>query len=210
MRETFQDAKVKTSYNTNASWPRVFYEIGQGRSVAYTSSKWQASERDFNDYKHVAESPNQFYATEELLQLTGLRPEGGGQWPAMRPTVELPPTLAELAPCLFAEVRPIYRAPVRRPSSFEGMPVRPAKLKLADHAIRIPTKQAILYGGYALRPGGSWDRRGDLVPFLTIIARGHGVLALITGKELDVERDGIVGLFVDFAEYQAEGHVAAL
>ena len=68
------------------------------------------------------------------------------------------------------------------------------RLRLESKAARLPTKDTILYGGYARTATGSWDRRGDLICFLSVIHPKKGVLLLVTGKELDVEADGIVGL----------------
>lgn len=179
MREVFQDAPAKQAYRLDCDWPDRFFLIGQGRSVAYTSNKWKGDPGDFEDFKHVAESPNQTYATPTALRLMGNpRPERG-DWPSTRPQVELPPTLAELAPCLFLQVRPIEV-------------VRP-RLRLAPHAWEIPTHGAIVYGGHALRRGGDWNRSSDKVAFLSVIHKQHGVLFLITGRDLTVTEDGIAG-----------------
>ena len=180
MRETFQDAPSRNAYALDAEWPECFHELGQGRSVSYTSNKWKDDPGEFEDFKHVAESRNITYASDLLLSLTGLkRTADGDRWPMRVPNGELPPTLAELAPCLFLEVRLIHSTEPR--------------MRLEKQATVIPLKQSMLYGGYFRPEGGSWKRRGDLVPFLTVIQKGRGVLAFITGTDLDVSEDGIVG-----------------
>lgn len=180
MRETFFDKEVSTGYQLNFAWPDRFHQLGQGRSVAYTSNKWKGNERDWEDFKHVAESPNQVYATDLFLRLSGMKKtKSGDPWPLFRPVVEMPQTVAELAPCLFSEMRLIEATDPR--------------IRLEKDAVRVPTKDTILYGGYARGPGGSWNKRGDLVAFISVIHPKQGVLLLITGRDLDVEKDGIVG-----------------
>jgi hypothetical protein len=189
MRETFQDDDSHTDYRINATWPTHLYELGQGRSVAYTSNKWKDKPTQFEDYKHVAESPNVTYVTERFLKdarrSQKLRPNGGGEYPEVVPGYEYPTTIAELAPFVFLEVRPIV-------SWEEGKPKR--RVELASHAIQIGMPGCIVYGCYAKKPGGVWTNRRDLKPFLAVIHKTGGVYAIITGRDLDVKKDGIVGL----------------
>jgi hypothetical protein len=189
MRETFQDDDSHTDYRINATWPTHLYELGQGRSVAYTSNKWKDKPTQFEDYKHVAESPNVTYVTERFLKdarrSQKLRPNGGGEYPEVVPGYEYPTTIAELAPFVFLEVRPIV-------SWEEGKPRR--RVELASHAIQIGMPGCIVYGCYAKKPGGSWTNKRDLKPFLAVIHKTGGVYAVITGRDLDVKKDGIVGL----------------
>lgn len=185
MREVFQDDKSKVAYAMNHTWPTRYYEIGQGRSVAYTSNKWK-DEDDFEDYKHVAESPNQTFVTDKFLRAarkrrSDLRPNGG-EYPECYAEVEFPPTVAELAPFIFFEARPI--------ESYLGN----NEIVLAAEAIQVGIPGCILYGCYAKPPGGSWSRKSSLIPFLAVIHKTDGVMAIITGKRLDVKKDGIVGL----------------
>lgn len=188
MRETFQDADSRVSYAINVEWPTRFYELGQGRSVAYTSNKWK-DEDDFEDYKHVAESPNQTFVTDKFLQSaragrSDLRPNGG-EYPLWRPEVEFPPTVAELAPFIFFEARPIQ--------SWEQTGAR-RRVSLARDAVQVGIPGCVLYGCYAKPHGGSWSRKSSLIPFLAVIHKRDGVMALVIGHELDVKKDGIVGL----------------
>jgi len=187
MRETFQDDRSDVSYRINANWPTTFYELGQGRSVAYTSNKWK-DEDDFEDYKHVAESPNQTWVTESFLRHArarnrGLRPNGG-EYPMSQPMVEFPPTVAELAPFIFLEARPI--------ESWSDSGTR-RRIVLARDAVQIGIPGCVVYGCYARPPSGSWSRLSSLIPFLAVIHKRDGVMAIITGHELDVKKDGIVG-----------------
>jgi hypothetical protein len=185
MRETFQDDDSRVAYSMDHTWPTRYYEIGQGRSVAYTSNKWKDDD-DFEDYKHVAESPNQTFVTDKFLRAarrrrSDLRPNGG-EYPECYPEVEFPPTVAELAPFIFFEARPI--------ESYSGS----KRIVLAEEAIQVGIPGCILYGCYAKPPGSSWSRKSSLIPFLAVIHKTDGVMAIITGKRLDVKKDGIVGL----------------
>lgn len=189
MREVFQDDDSKVEYKINAQWPTRLYELGQGRSVAYTSNKWKEDQGDFEDYKHVAESPNVTYVTENFLRDARkkhrLRPNGGGEFPLVRPTYEYPPTVAELAPFIFLEVRPI--------ESWDEGERGGRKIKLAKDALQIGIPGCVIYGCYAKKPEGLWSRKSDLKPFLAVIHKTGGVYAIITGRSLDVKKDGIVG-----------------
>lgn len=190
MREVFQDDDSHVEYKINANWPTKLYELGQGRSVAYTSNKWKENPKDFEDYKHVAESPNVTYVTDEFLDhardRTDLRPNGSNdEYPMVRPGYEFPPTISELAPFIFFEVRPI--------ESWSEGDRGERKIKLAKDAIQVGIPGCVVYGCYSKRPGGSWGRKADLKPFLAIIHKTHGVMAIVTGRSLDVKKDGIVG-----------------
>ena len=190
MRETFQDDDSHIEYKINANWPTKLYELGQGRSVAYTSNKWKDRPSDFEDYKHVAESPNVTYVTEAFLRharnRSDLRPNGENrEFPAVRPGYEFPPTISELAPFVFFEVRPI--------ASWSEGARGGRKVKLDEKALQIGIPGCVVYGCYAKKPGGSWSRKSDLKPFLAVIHKRDGVMAIITGRDLDVKKDGIVG-----------------
>lgn len=180
MRETFQDAPSKNAYRINGGFPRSVVEIGKGKSLAYTSNKWKAVD-DFEDFKHIAEGPQRvFIPAREAGQRLLSRTRSGDQFPEMDISYTMPPVLAELAPCLFVEVQPFDQLSGRHKT-------------FSDRALRLEYNQAILYGGYALRPGGDWDNKRDTKPFLCVMSKRDGFLTLITGKKLDVTKDGVVG-----------------
>lgn len=185
IRRDFQDRDADQSYRLDFSWPTRLYEVGQGRAFGYTSNKWQDRADEFEDYKHVAEGPQRAFITDAVRRRDNhwRGPDEGPDWPAFRLDGgwSFPNVVAELAPCLFLEVRPferVYRDP--KSGSLRG--------KFGDHAARIATPQSVLYAGKMLDPQG---RPGPT--FVCICQKETGVLAVVFGPDLGVTKDGIVG-----------------
>ncbi len=179
MRETFMDAGLEYGpYDTGLSWPTQFAPIGKGLSFAYTSHKWEKQGK-FNDYKHVAEAPQTVYAAPVLLRQIP-RSLSGDPFVLERPDFVLPLETAELSQLLYLEME---------------MFARPGRLAGNEGLRRITIPGAVLYGGYARRPDAPATSRskGDYKPFLFAAKKGEGVILLVTGRELSVTRDGIVG-----------------
>lgn len=196
-REVFQDAKATGAYALNCDFPRTLVELGQGRSMSYSSNKWKGSEDDFEDFKHVAEGHQTVYATESFARsIQGVQPPRGG-WPKHKLVLEMPTTLAELAPCIFTEIRMLESARPKR---------------LADHAMQIDLPGAIYYSGHALPRGHKWGESRKHILFITAIRPGQGVLFLVFGNKLTVTEDGMCGLrskvvrFVDALEQHRGPH----
>ncbi len=180
MRETFMDAPGEYgTYDTGASWPSQFVAIGQGLSFAYTSHKWEKGDT-FNDYKHVAEAPQTVYAAPVLASQF---PRNLSGQPFLReaPDFVLPMEVAELTPLLFVQMDLFDRG---------------HKVSGGDEGLRqIVLVGAMLYGGYARRPDASPSStsKRDYRPFLFAASKKEGVILMVTGRDLDVTRDGIVG-----------------
>lgn len=83
---------------------------------------------------------------------------------------KLPDVLAELAPLLYIEAQLVASA-------------RGGKEVYHPNPSIVQPPAALLYGGYA-----------DKEPFLCVGSQANGMMFLITGEELNVERDGITGL----------------
>lgn len=187
MRRTFTDRDLDFGlYDTGIEWPKKVAWIGMGLSIAYTSDKWEKSDV-WNDYKHVAEAPQRVFATPAITNKHLRRCESGDPFPPGDLDWALPDVVAELTPLLFVEVRIFDRVTDRGDGVFADDPDRGVK--------RLILPNTMLFGGYARRPEASPSstRRRDHKPVLCVGSREHGCLLVITGDELDVTRDGLVG-----------------
>lgn len=169
IRETFVDRASEKQKKMPFSWPSELQEIGRCEAVMYTSDKWKKV-GDYEDYKHIAEAPQEFIARSGFL-----RSRVGSRWRPMRvhgPTVELiepmPKHFAFLSPLLGVQIC-LYRDNQRRRGEYVEVTVPKGLLGGARH----PETNA---------------------PFLIIYTEERGGLhAIVTGPELDIEKDGIVG-----------------
>lgn len=179
MRQVFQDAPASFgAYPIIDRWPTSFYEIGKGKSLAYTSNKWKKNERDFEDYKHVAEGPQQVFVHERFLKEGRLDDMPHRERPM---TKALPGVLAELAPALFVEIQPYDSLPARG----EG--------RLAKGAFRLSVaKPMVMFGGFARPAGTGSDWKGKGTPFLVFVCEKTPII-MVVGDELGVGKDGVFG-----------------
>lgn len=185
IRRAFQDEEPRESYRIGHTWPARLYEVGQGRAFGYTSNKWQERANEFEDYKHVAEGPQRTFITDYVVRTDPFwrSPEEGPRWPRFHVSDgwRFPAVVAELAPCLFLQVRQFERVTWDdRHKALRGW--------FGNGAAQIETPQSVLYAGKMLdrkdRPGAT---------FCAIVSKAHGVLAIVFGPELGVTQDGIVG-----------------
>ncbi len=56
LREVFTDRPMKKVTDLEWAWPRSMEEVGVCTAIMYTSDKWKRV-GDFDDYKHISESP---------------------------------------------------------------------------------------------------------------------------------------------------------
>ena len=174
MRETFQAASSTRERSFDWNWPAEMREVGRCVAIMYTSDKWQ-SDGSFEDYKHVAEAP------QEALVVPGFLVDyhdSSKGWTTYGPTVELdeemPKHFAILTELLGIQLR-LYSGMKR---NGEG------KLPRSGGNVEVRIAKAMLGGA---RMPDSHE------PFLFVYTASAGVHCMIFGKELDVEKDGIVG-----------------
>ena len=152
------------------SWPRSMQEVGECISVMYTSDKWQAP-GDYADYKHVAEGPQLVCVKEHFLF-----DEEGEPLPVVGPRVELngtmPRNVATLAPIIGLQIR-LYE-------------------RTGKDGYRLP-KTGDLYHVEIPRAKIGAARHPDTGEVFLCVFSPDDVAAIITGRHLDVLRDGIVG-----------------
>jgi len=185
MRQTFTDRPVECEERYPFDWPPALQNVGDSLAVAYASDKWRPKDRygkrQVELYKHLAESRNQALAAPGLLVDYHERDR---PWPVRGPMVsltdgelEMPTHFAMLG--LFEEIcLKLYTA---------GSDERPRFGRAQDEGVvHCHLRHAYL--------GGSMMRLGKRKrPFIFVFTKAHGVMFLVTGDELDVEKDGIVG-----------------
>jgi len=174
MRETFMDRESKREKRMPFTWPTDLQHIGQCIAIEYRSDKWHP--REDEDYKHIAEAPQDILACRDFLC----------PWDAPRTPIEtfgpmmplaqpLPRHFAELPEVLGVQLR-LYVAGGRKPRFGRG-----------DEGyvqVRIPR---------CMLGGARHPKNGRAFLFLYNPDREDGVHAVITGSKLDIEKDGIVG-----------------
>lgn len=170
LRETFMDRPARKVDRMNWSWPDSMREVGECVAVMYSSDKWQ-DPGDYSDYKHVAEGPQLVCVKDGFLF-----GDDGDPLPVAGPRVELngnmPTTIATLAPIIGIQIRlyePAGRGGYRLPREGNLFHVDVPKAKI----------------GAAKHPD-----TGET--FLCVFSKDD-VAAIITGRHLDVLKDGIVG-----------------
>jgi hypothetical protein len=184
MRETFQAAPVTRQRRFNFDWPPLLQNVGDSLAVAYASDKWKKKKKDYELYKHLAESRNRVLCVPGLI-VDEDRPSK--RWPVIGPMVDMtdvphPRHFAELA--LFEEANLKLHT--------EGDDEDPRFGRGRDAGVVTITVAHGLLGGGKFLWSRDKDGRSDQ-PFLFVYTERDGVLLIIVGEELDVLKDGIVG-----------------
>jgi len=187
MRRTFADRAIENEFRLDHSWPSVMQNVGDSLAVAYGSDKWKKPDadgiREGELYKHIAESRNRALVRPGLLR-SFWRP--GVEWKVIGPQVSLaalpmPSHFALLG--LFEEIDlQLYTA---------GDDDEPEFSDLGDDGIvKVSVRHGML-GASAIR----WSEagRGRDQPFLFVYTERDGVLIIVVGEQLGIEKDGIVG-----------------
>lgn len=187
--ETFKDRPVENRETLKFGWPDKLQMVGQNLGVAYDSNKWKprdaAGRRESELYKHIAESPNRVYADPNLIQLEG---NDGRLARTIGPKISLkqlskskgfamPEHFAVLG--LFMECNCILHT--------DGTDDGPLLPERGDEGCFTLTVQHGMLGASKFMSGGT------MRPFIFVYHPTGGVYFIITGDELDIEKDGIVG-----------------
>ena len=184
MRETFQNAPVTRQRRFSFDWPPLLHNVGDSLAVAYASDKWKKKKKDYELYKHLAESRNRVLCVPGLIVDED---SPSKRWPVIGPMVDMtdvphPRHFAELALFEEANLKLYTDGTDEDPKFGRGRDVG---------VVTITVKHGLLGGGKFL-----WSRddrgRSDQ-PFLFVYTERDGVLLIIVGEELDVLKDGIVG-----------------
>jgi hypothetical protein len=187
--QTFKDRPVESQEVLDFDWPDVIQEVGESLGVAYDSDKWkprdELGKRDSEIYKHIAESRNRIYAEPSCIQPgqgTGLdlKPIG--------PKLSLAKASRSgeiLMPESFAVLGRFVEANVVLHTS--GTDEQPRRATRGDKGVYTLSVKHGMLGASKMK------RNGKLQPFLFVYRRDFGVYFIITGDQLDIEKDGIVG-----------------
>lgn len=171
MFETFHARGSKRRVKYNFSWPSKVQEVGRAIAQLYRSNKWKTNPKDFEDYKHIAEAPQFCYLVDPKF----IRDDGGRTpikvyGPMVELEEEMPSHFTILAPLIGVQLR-LYDSQGKLPRGDAGL-----------YEVVVPHG---MLGG-ARFPGSD-------EAFLFVYTRRGGIHMLITGTELDVEKDGITG-----------------
>lgn len=178
---TFMARDHKRHVPMSFSWPKTMQEIGVGKAVMYRSNKWKSNPKEFEDYKHVAESEQAVYVTPGFLR----------EWSNPRQKIEVfgpMVTLREPMPSHFAVLAPLLGVQLR----LSG-PKGRSKF-LANQGLVFPSDESELFE-VVVKHGmlGAAVHPETKEKFIFVYTTAGGVHMLLTGRELDIEKDGIVG-----------------
>ncbi len=164
LRETFVDRPMTKVDALEWEWPKRLEEVGTCEAVMYTSDKWKPI-GEFEDYKHVAEGSQRLFVKPGFI----VDHKSGKPLELYSEVVPvegpLPDAIAVLAPILGIQAR--FYDDEGEPGDYFQINVARAKLGAAKH-----------------------PKSGET--FLVVFTPKE-LVAIITGTELDVEKDGIVG-----------------
>lgn len=188
MREVFAARPVEYMVELDFDWPSTLQNIGDSLAVAYASDKWKdldaKGKRDIELYKHLAESRNRVLVKRGLLVDAD---DTDAAWPVIGPHV----ALAELPmPKHFAVIGLFEEACLKLYTS-NGSGYHFSKAK-DDGIVRVQLRHAFLGGSKILWSSNDPHDPGN-EPFLFVYTEEDGILMVIVGDELDVQKDGIVG-----------------
>jgi hypothetical protein len=180
MRERFVDRPVENVFRLPFVWPTSLHAVGDSLAIAYASDKWQApgpdGRREILDYKHLAESRNRVLVKPLLLK-DFYRPSRA--YPVLGPTVVLPSPM----PNAFAWLGYFEEADLQL--YVGGTDDDPRLGRPDEGVVKVTVRHGML--------GGSYLKRPKKEPFLFVYTEDDGVLLIVVGEKLDVEKDGIVG-----------------
>jgi len=151
----------------NASWPKKMQEVGCGRAVMYRSNKWKHDPREWEDYKHIAESEQRVAVTPGFLcEWDHAHKKLEVHGPMIELVEPMPLHVAALAPLLGVQLQ-LYDKRMKLGEIYE-VRIKHATLAAARHPVT--------------------DE-----PFLLVYTKDPTVHMILSGSELNVEKDGIVG-----------------
>lgn len=174
MYRTFMARKPTREVEMSWSWPSQMQEVGVGQAEMYRSNKWKRDRDEWEDYKHVAESPRLTYCRPNFLREWG---NPRKRIPMVGPMVEfqgpMPKHFTILAPLLGVQLH-----------LFEKDDEGELYLPKDENIYEVRMDRGMLGG--AIHPKTK-------EPFLFVYTEKGGVHMIITGNRLKIKRDGIVG-----------------
>ena len=170
MYEEFHAKVPKRRQHYDFGWPKKMQEVGRAQAQMYRSNKWQMDPNVTEDYKHIAEAPQKCFVVPGFLRTFRENSPLEVYGPVYDVVEPMPKHITVLAPLIGIQVR-LYNKDLKLPRGNSGL-----------FEIEVP---------HGMLGSANDPKSGE--PFLVVYTRRGGVHMIITGKELDVERDGIVG-----------------
>ena len=170
MYEDFHAKSSKRRQHYDFGWPKKMQEIGRAEAQMYRSNKWQMDPGVTEDYKHIAEAPQKCFVVPGFLRSFEDNKPLKVYGPEFELEEPMPKHITVLAPLIGVQLR-LYNENGTLPRGDNGL-----------YEVQIP---------HGMLGGANHPTTDE--PFLVVYTRNAGVHMIITGKELDVERDGIVG-----------------
>jgi len=168
---TFHARNSAREVTVNWTWPSAMIEAGVGQAEMYSSNKWKLDLKEYEDYKHIAESPRLAYIRKGWLRVGDRPAQLEGEEVGFEPP--MPKHFAVLGKLLGIQVHLFRRG--------------------EDGALYLPKDEEL----YEVRVrhgmlGGA--RHPDTAePFLFVYTKSDGIGMIITGDKLRIEQDGIAG-----------------
>ena len=172
--ETFTARGMKKEQAMPFTWPTRVRRVGTAVAELYRSNKWKSDLKDFEDYKHIAESHHNCFVVPGFLREKGNSSRG---LPVHGPTVNVSELIQSPAPQYFAVLAPLLGIQLHLDGP-DGSP-----MDEEDGLYEVSVAHAHLGATRTVRGGHA---------FLFVYTQA-GVHMIITGDELDVTADGITG-----------------
>jgi hypothetical protein len=183
IRATFQGAAAEKAIEFPFSWPSTVQHVGESLAVAYESDKWK-KKGDLEGYKHLAESKNHALCVPGLIHCYE---DASESYPVYGPHI----SLAEAPmPRHFAILGLFIEADLRL--HIGGTNSNPELGRARDDGcVKLTVGHGMLGASKILWSRSKHKRRDQ--PFLFVYTESDGVLLIIVGKRLTIEKDGIAG-----------------
>jgi hypothetical protein len=169
--ETFTARGHRRDNPMDFGWPEKLQRVGLAVAELYRSNKWKSDLKNFEDYKHIAETPHKCHVVPGFLR------ERGNPERALKvhgPVLPVGKIIGSPAPQHFAILAPLLGIQIH----LDGPSGRP--MHEEDGLFEISVAHAHL-GACRTKDGRA---------FLFVYTRA-GVHMIITGDRLTVEADGI-------------------
>ena len=171
----FHDRDPAREVEMRWSWPSKMCEAGVGVAEMYSSNKWKSNLRDREDYKHVAEGP----------RMTYVRPGWIRDWGNPQAPISL-----RGASVAFEPPMPKHFAILGR---LKGVQLRLFEIDSAGK-IYLPKGDENLYEvrvAHGMLGGARHPKTGEA--FVFVYTPDDGVAMIMTGRDLEIGKDGIAG-----------------
>jgi hypothetical protein len=175
--ETFHERPSRRSLTFNFGWPMSMQEVGEGKAEMYRSNKWKKDLKEYEEYKHVVEGTRTVYMAPGFLR----------EWGSPRTPIEVCGPMVkfdEPMPKHFSRLGPLLGLQVRLfQCEDDGEPFIANGSGTDGDLYEITVARAFLGGA---------EHPETKEKFL-FVYDARGVHVLLTGGELGIEKDGIVG-----------------